>query len=113
MSRAKWVMDMYLMSWATGGMIPYSSSGKRPSIPRMTWVAGLVKSRSRRPTLCPVSARRRARVEATMLFPTPPFPLETAMIPSTPSRRRPMRPGRGSIICFHSLDGCEEDPSAL
>ena len=47
---------------------------------KIMWVDGLVKSKSNKPTLQPFCARVNASVVATMLFPTPPLPLETAII---------------------------------
>ncbi len=41
-------------------------------------------SASKRPTLAPVFARDIARLTETVVFPTPPIPLATAMIFFTP-----------------------------
>jgi len=60
--------------------MPFSSLGWAFFAPRIMCVDGLVKSKSKSPTLQPLRASVRASVVATRLFPTPPFPLETAMI---------------------------------
>src|SRR3989304_8848772 len=72
--------DMYLKPLTVGGIMPFSSFGWVSLAFRMMWVDGLVKSKSKSPTLQPFRASVRASVVATRLFPTPPFPLETAMI---------------------------------
>src|SRR4030042_868780 len=106
-------MLMYLRPWAVGGTMPYSSSGYRPSTPMMTWVLGLVKSRSRRPTPRPCSARLRARAVATMLLPTPPLPLLTATTRPTSPSLVPMTASLGSLMALDPFDGGEPDAAAL
>src|SRR5208283_2493619 len=71
---------MYSKPWTVGGIKPFSSFGCTFGAPRIMWVDGLVKSKSNKPTLQPLRAKVNASVVATMLFPTPPLPLETAII---------------------------------
>jgi hypothetical protein len=61
------------------------------------WVDGPVKSKSKSPTLQPFLARDNAKVVATMLFPTPPLPLETAIIRLMQLKRSVITLVRGSI----------------
>jgi len=60
--------------------MPFSSLGCASLAPRIRWVDGLVKSKSKRPTLQFFLAKVNASVVAMRLLPTPPFPLETAII---------------------------------
>jgi hypothetical protein len=71
---------MYSMPFTVGGIMPFSSVGFAFLAPRIRWVDGLVKSKSKRPTLRFFLARVKASVVAMRLLPTPPFPLETAII---------------------------------
>src|SRR3990170_2969047 len=78
---------MYSKPWTLGGIKPLSSVGCAFFAARMVWVDGLVKSRSNSPTLQPFLASVSASVVAMRLFPTPPFPDETAMIRVILARR--------------------------
>jgi len=60
--------------------MPFSSFGCAFFAPRIMWVDGLVKSKSKSPTLQPFRASVNASVVATRLLPTPPLPDETAII---------------------------------
>ena len=56
-------------------------------------------SQSSRPTFIPILAKATARLTATVLLPTPPLPLETAMMFFTPGKRSG-RSGRGACRVF-------------
>ena len=71
---------MYSMPFTVGGIIPFSSFGCAFLAPSIMWVDGLVKSKSKRPILRFFFARVRASVVAMRLLPTPPFPLDMAII---------------------------------
>ena len=79
---------------------PYRSTGTMRSLPSMCSLYGLAcsicrilgtlgpeMSQSSSPTLNPSLTRATARLVATVLLPTPPFPLLTAMMFFTPGRR--------------------------
>jgi hypothetical protein len=72
--------DMYSMPLTVGGIKPFSSFGCWLCAPKMMCVVGLVKSRSNKPTLHPLLSSSSPSVVAIRLFPTPPLPLETAII---------------------------------
>src|SRR3990170_509346 len=100
--------DMYAKPLTTGGTMPFSSFGWTPLTPMIMWVDGLVKSKSKRPTLLPRRANVKASVVATRLLPTPPFPLETAIILFIRLNRSFITLVRGSIgfiallLCFQA-----------
>ena len=60
--------------------MPLSSSGWTFLTPIIRWVEGLVKSKSKSPTLQSRRESVNASEVATRLLPTPPLPLETAII---------------------------------
>jgi hypothetical protein len=76
--------------------MPFSSFGGTFVAPRIMWVDGLVKSKSNKPTLQPLCAKVNASVVATILFPTPPLPLETATILVIRAKRSSITLVRGS-----------------
>src|SRR3990172_4680782 len=90
--------DMYFKPWTVGGINPLSSVGWAFFAPRIVWVDGLVKSRSNNPTLQPFLASVNASVVAMRLFPTPPFPDDTAMIRVILARRWLIMLVLGSLI---------------
>ena len=71
---------MYSMPFTVGGIMPFSSLGCAFLAPSIMWVDGLVKSKSKRPTLRFFLAKVKASVVAMRLLPTPPFPLDMAII---------------------------------
>src|SRR3972149_1676440 len=94
---------MYAKPLTTGGTMPLSSFGWTFLTPIIRWVEGLVKSKSKSPTLQPRRASVNASVVATRLLPTPPFPLETAMILPIRLNRSFMTLVRGSIWLSYSF----------
>jgi len=81
--------------------MPLSSIGCSFLMPRIMCVDGLVKSKSNKPTAQFFLASVSARVVAMRLFPTPPLPLETAIMRWIGLSRRFIMLVRGSSICFY------------
>ena len=71
-----------------------------------------MKSISKKPTLNPLLTSVKAKTEATRLLPTPPFPLETAMILRMLLSRSDIRGIRGSVVSFHSFDAFNPDSTS-
>ncbi len=74
---------------------------------------GLVKSKSKRPTLQPFLASDKAKTEATRLLPTPPFPLDTAMTFRIFLSLSSIIAVLGSVKLFRSSYAFDPDPAAL
>jgi hypothetical protein len=94
-------MDMYSKPSTVAGTMPLSSVGCTVlGTPKIMWVEGPVKSTSNRPTLQPSLASESANAVATMLLPTPPLPLETAIIRLIRAKRSVIMLVLGSITRF-------------
>ena len=66
---------------ASMGINPSSlASARSPSIPVISGTSGPCMSASTIPTLWPAAARAYARLTATVVLPTPPFPLITSTL---------------------------------
>src|SRR4051812_46243818 len=80
--------------FSNGTIIPLSPTffiiGRWPRTPNIIGTLGPYISASISPTLAPPAAKASARFAATVLFPTPPFPLTTAMIFLTFGKRAPL-----------------------
>jgi len=73
-------MEMIFTPCASSGMIRSFCTYGSPLTPSIIGILGPYTSASMSPTRAPSLANDTAKLVATVDFPTPPFPLDTAMI---------------------------------